>query len=108
MRILRALDDPRSVGNIPFRSEDRISPVFKDNTDMIMFPVFKNPVIQNDVTGIRNKAFAALMIPNPGIAHGKFIPGDAACQMAGFACFRPDGDIKSRFPAAIIDKCRAP
>ena len=108
MLIFRALDKLRYVIHIPLRSEDHISPVFKDNANMIMFLVFKNLVIKNDVAGFRNKAFFSFVIPYLNITLCKFLPGDSACQMAGFACFRPDGNLKSRFPAAIIYKCRTP
>ena len=108
MLIFRALDKLRYVIHIPLRSEDHISPVFKDNANMIMFLVFKNPVIKNDVAGFRNKAFFSFVIPYLNIALCKFLPGDTTGQMASFTCIRSDGDLKSRFPAAIIYKCRTP
>jgi hypothetical protein len=48
------------------------------------------------------------MIRDPGITRSQFFPGDTACQMAGFAFIRHDGNLKSSFPAAIINKRRAP
>ena len=75
---------------------------------MVMFPVLENSVINDDVAGFRNKAFISFVILYPNIALCKFLPGDTAGQMAGFTCSRPDGNLKSRFPAAIKYKCCAP
>ena len=75
---------------------------------MVMLPVLKNPVIDDDVAGFRNEAFFSFVVLYLNITLRKFFPGDTACQMAGFTCIRPNGNLKSRFPAAIIYKCRAP
>ncbi len=75
---------------------------------MVMLPVLENPVIQNDIAGFRKKALFPLVILYPSIATREFFPGDTACQMAGFAFIRPDGNLKARLPAAIVYKRSAP
>ena len=108
MLISRALDDPGCIVQISFRGDDRIFGALQDDTHMVMLPVLKDPVINNDVAGFRNEAFLSFAVRYPIIALRKFFPGDTACQMTGFTCIRPDGNLKSRFPAAEIYKCRAP
>ena len=80
----------------------------QDNTYMVMLTILENSVINDDVAGFRNEAFFSFVVLYLNITLRKFFPGDTACQMAGFAFIRPDRYLKSRFQAAIIDKCRAP
>ena len=108
MLISRALDDPGCIVQISFRGDDRIFGALQDDTHMVMLPVFKDPVVDDDVAGFRIEALFSRVIRYSGIALRIFFPGDTAGQMAGLAFVRPDGDLKSRFPAAIIDKRRAP
>ena len=103
-----SFNDPGYVVNVSFRSQDRTLPFLKNDPHMVVLSVFENPVIYDDVSRFRNKAFRALMVSDPRIARGKLLPAEACRKMTGFAFNWSVRDMESRFPAAIIDKRRAP
>ena len=62
------LDDSGTILHISFGSKDRMLPFFKNNPDMVMLFVLEYPVIEDNVSRIRRKAFCAFTVFNPRIA----------------------------------------
>ena len=54
---------------------------------MVMLPVLKNPVIDDDVAGFRNEAFFSFVVLYLNITLRKFFPGDTACQVFQYSDF---------------------
>ena len=61
--------------------------------------IFKNSVIDYDITGLWNKAFFFVVF-YPSITLRKFFPGNTARQMTRFAFIRSDGN-SAAFPAIL-------
>ena len=85
MLVDRSFDEPGSVADIPFCGKDRMLPLLKNDPHMVVLAVLENPVINDDVSRFRNKAFRALVVSDPRIARGKLLPAEACRQMTGFA-----------------------
>ena len=77
-------------------------------TDVVVFHVFENTVIKNNVSRLRNKVRNTFVVSNLRIAKSKFFPRDAACQMTCPAFVRTDRNIEARFRYAVINESRAP
>ena len=108
MRIHGAADHSRLILNIALCHDQRVFQLLHNDSHMVMRLIAENPVIKDDITRFRKTGILSRMIGDPAVAHGKFLPGNAACQMACNTFVRPDGDFKPRFPAAIVNKRRAP
>ena len=85
MIIKRPLDNPRDVimKGISFSHDDPVSIFFQNNANVIMLHVNKNPVIQNNISGLGNKTFIPCMVFDPAVSHGKFFPAATPSQAAG-------------------------
>lgn len=61
---------------------DGVRVSFQYNTDVVMFPVDKDPIIKDNIPCFWNKTLFLFMILYPVIPHCVFFPAAAACQAA--------------------------
>ena len=94
--------------DVSLRHENRILLFVQNNAHMVMFPIVENMIVNNDISGIRNKVFRSFMVFYLFIVDGEFLPCDATCQMTCRTFLWTIWNVKTCFHAAIINERRTP